>query len=177
MYLMLVDSADAISEFMDRGGPVLWLIALLLFVKWSLLFERLWFLNTAHRKNVKAALSEWEQRSDKTSWNAHAIRQQLISGVSLNLRSTLPVIEVLVVISPLMGLLGTVTGMIEVFYVMAVTGGGDARQMSGGVARATIPTMAGMVAALSGIFASNWLKSKCNRELELLEDHLTIQHG
>jgi len=89
----------------------------------------------------------------------------------------LPIIEVLVVVCPLFGLLGTVTGMIEVFYVMAVTGGGDAKQMSGGVAQATIPTMAGMVGALSGIFASNILKVRTNRELQLLEDHLEIQHA
>ena len=50
---------------------------------------------------------------------------------------------------PLLGLLGTVTGMIEVFNVMAVTGGGDAKSMAGGVERSTIPTMAGMVSALS----------------------------
>ena len=176
MFLFLTDSWDSISDFMERGGPVLNLIALLLFVKWTLLFERAWFLKTAHKKNVTAALAEWEARSDKKSWNAHAIRQQMISSVSLNLKSTIPMIEVLVVICPLLGLLGTVTGMIEVFYIMAVTGGGDAKQMSGGVARATIPTMAGMVGALSGIFASNWLKHKTNNEIELLETHLPIQH-
>jgi len=49
--------------------------------------------------------------------------------------------------------------------------------MSGGVARSTIPTMAGMVGALSGIFASNWLKMKTNRELELFEDHMTVEHS
>ena len=167
----------AIQDFMERGGPVLWLIALLLFVLWSLMFERLWFLNSVHKKNTAAALAEWEKRNDKSSWHAHAIRQELISRVSLDLKSTMPIIEVLVVVCPLLGLLGTVTGMIEVFYVMAVTGGGDAKQMSGGVAKATIPTMAGMVGALSGIFSSNWLKSKTNREIELLEDHLTIQHA
>lgn len=173
----LNDSWEQISIFMDRGGPVLSLIALLLFVKWSMLFERAWFLNTAHKKNVKVALQEWEARTDKKSWNAHAIRQQLISQVSMELKSTLPIIEVLVVICPLLGLLGTVTGMIEVFYIMAVTGGGDAKQMSGGVARATIPTMAGMVGALSGIFASNWLKHKTSNEIDLLETHLPIQHA
>ena len=176
MLLILSDSWDAISTFMDRGGPVLSLIALLLFVKWSLMFERLWFLKTLHKKNVAEALAEWEARADKKSWGAHAIRQEMISRVSLELKSTIPVIEVLVVICPLLGLLGTVVGMIEVFYIMAVTGGGDAKQMSGGVAKATIPTMAGMVGALSGIFASNWLKQKTNREIELLESHMVIHH-
>ena len=66
----------------------------------------------------------------------------MISKISLDVRSTLPIIEVLVTICPLLGLIGTVTGMIEVFFVMAVTGGGDAKSMAGGVSKATIPTMA-----------------------------------
>ncbi len=177
MFDLFRESVEAISDFMERGGPVLWLIALLLFILWTLMFERVWFLNSIHKKNTAAALAEWEKRSDKKSWHAHAIRQELISRVSVDLKSTMPIIEALVVVCPLLGLLGTVTGMIEVFYVMAVTGGGDAKQMSGGVAKATIPTMAGMVGALSGIFSSNWLKFKSNREIELLQDHLTIQHA
>lgn len=177
MNMILFDSVEAISEFMERGGDVLWLVALLLFVKWTLLFERAWFLKTVHKKSVKDALAEWEARSDKKSWNAHAVRQQLLSGISVDLKSTIPLIESLVVICPLLGLLGTVTGMIEVFHVMAVTGGGDAKQMSGGVAKATIPTMAGMVGALSGIFGSTLLKNRANREIELLESHLIIEHS
>jgi biopolymer transport protein ExbB len=174
---MFSEWQESIAVFMDRGGPVLNLIAILLFVKWTLLLERFWFLATVHKKNVAAAMNEWNARADKSSWYAHAIRQELISRVSLDLKSSLPIIEVLVVICPLFGLLGTVTGMIEVFYVMAVSGGGDAKQMSGGVARATIPTMAGMVGALSGIFASNWLKLKANRDLAQFEDHMTIEHS
>ena len=97
----------------------------------------------------------------------------MISQASLDLKSSLPLIEALVVICPLLGLLGTVTGMIEVFYVMALTGGGDAKSMAGGVSKATIPTMAGMVGALSGIFAFNWLKHRIDRDLELLEDNMS----
>ena len=177
MFEAISESWETIDVFMDRGGPVLTFIAILLFVKWSLMIERFWFLKTLHKKNVVAALSEWESRQDKRSWHAHAVRQELVSRVTLDLKATLPLIEVLVVVCPLFGLLGTVTGMIEVFYVMAVTGGGDAKQMSGGVARATIPTMAGMVGALSGIFASTILKARTSRELQLLEDHLEIQHA
>ena len=66
--------------------------------------------------------------------------------------------------------------MIEVFNVMAVTGGGEARAMAGGVSKATIPTMAGMVAALSGLFADTYLSRVAERENALLEDHLTTDH-
>jgi biopolymer transport protein ExbB len=78
------------------------------------------------------------------------------------------------VICPLLGLLGTVTGMIEVFDVMSISGSGNARSMASGVSRATIPTMAGMVGSLSGVFAVTWLKSYAKRESQLLEDSMTI---
>jgi len=172
MYFALLDLSDAIGDFMARGGGVLWIIAMLLLVKWSLIFERVWYLHSAHAKKVKHTLAAWAGRSDTKSWRAQQIRNMMISELSLDLRSSLPLIETLVVICPLLGLLGTVTGMIEVFYVMALTGGGDAKSMAGGVSKATIPTMAGMVGALSGIFASNWLKARIERDLELLEDHM-----
>lgn len=174
MYFTFLDIVDSVSTFMVRGGNVLWIIAWLLLVKWSLIFERIWFINTIHKANVKNTLAAWNARADTKSWSAHQIRTMMISKISLDVRSTLPVIEVLVTICPLLGLIGTVTGMIEVFFIMSVSGGGDAKSMAGGVSKATIPTMAGMVGAISGIFASNYLKSKVNRDLELLEDHLPL---
>ncbi|MBL6754014.1 MAG: MotA/TolQ/ExbB proton channel family protein [Pseudomonadales bacterium] len=176
MYFAFLDIIDAVNGFMLRGGPVLWIIAWLLLVKWSLVFERVWYLNTTHKANVKATLAAWNARSDTKSWSAHQIRTMMISKISLDVRNTLPIIEVLVTICPLLGLIGTVTGMIEVFFVMAVTGGGDAKSMAGGVSKATIPTMAGMVGAISGIFASNYLKAKVDRDMELLEDHLPLSN-
>lgn len=174
MYFAFLDVTDAVSLFMERGGPVLNIIAMLLLVKWSLVFERIWYINTTHKANVKNTLAAWNARADTKSWSAHQIRTMMISKISLDVRNTLPIIEVLVTICPLLGLIGTVTGMINVFFVMAVTGGGDAKSMAGGVSMATIPTMAGMVGAISGIFASNYLKAKVDRDMELLEDHLPL---
>ena len=173
MYFTFLDILDAVGTFMQRGGPVLWVIAWLLLIKWSLVFERIWYLNTTHKKNIKTTLADWNARADTQSWSAHQIRTMMISKISLDVRNTLPIIEVLVTICPLLGLIGTVTGMIEVFFVMAVSGG-DAKSMAGGVSKATIPTMAGMVGAISGIFAFNYLKSKVDRDLELLEDKLPL---
>ena len=174
MYFAFLDILDAVSSFMNRGGPVLNVIAGLLLVKWSLVFERIWYLNTTHKENVKTTLANWNARSDTKSWSAHHIRNMMISKISLDVRNTMPIIEVLVTICPLLGLIGTVTGMITVFFTMAVSGGGDAKSMAGGVSMATIPTMAGMVGAISGIFAYNYLKGKIDRDLELLEDHLPL---
>ena len=172
----LYDAPDIIRRFMESGGDVLWLIALLTFVMWTLVFERFWYFHGALRRDVDSAVNTWEARRERKSWNAHQIRRQLISQVSQRINFGLPMIKTLVAMAPLLGLLGTVTGMIEVFNIMAVTGGGDAKSMAGGVSKATIPTMAGMVAALSGVFANTYVTRVAERESELLEDHLTTDH-
>jgi biopolymer transport protein ExbB len=171
------DSAyEAVSRFIDMGGNVLWLIAILLFFLWTLIFERVWYFKVGWKKDVSSVIAAWEGRPERTSWNAHQIREKLISEARLKINQYLPVIKTLVALCPLLGLLGTVTGMIEVFNIMAVTGGGDAKSMAGGVSRATIPTMAGMVAALSGIFANTYVTRIAARESEFLEDNLTTDH-
>ena len=78
----------------------------------------------------------------------------------------------LLMVLPLLGLLGTVVGMIQVFNIMAVAGTSNARLMSAGVSAATIPTMAGMVAALSGVYFGTWLEHKAVTETESLGDLL-----
>ena len=167
---------ETILAFMDKGGNVLWLIAILVFVMWTLIFERVWYFKAAWRKDAFRIINIWEGRPERKSWNAKQIRSKLLSESRELINNNLPVITTLVALCPLLGLLGTVTGMIEVFNVMAVTGGGDAKSMAGGVERATIPTMAGMVAALSGLFANTYLSRIANREQEFLQDQLTSDH-
>ncbi len=174
MYLNEV--LNFILNFMERGGIVLWFIAALTFVMWTLVFERFWYFKSALRRDVDAAIAAWEARRERKSWNAQQIRRRLISEAHMKINAWLPMIKTLVALAPLFGLLGTVTGMIEVFNIMAVTGGGDAKSMAGGVSKATIPTMAGMVAALSGVFANTYVQRIAERESVLLEDHLTTDH-
>ena len=172
----LYEWAEIIRRFMDAGGDVLWLIAAVTFLMWTLLFERFWYFRFGLKQDVDQVMNVWESRSERKSWNAHAIRELLISRVNLKIKDYLPLIQTLVALCPLLGLLGTVTGMIEVFNIMAVTGGGDAKSMAGGVSKATIPTMAGMVAALSGVFGNTYITRIAERESELLKDHLTTDH-
>lgn len=167
---------EYIRDFMELGGPVLYLIAGLLFIMWFMIIERIFYIRGAHKEAVKAAIEEWEGRSERSSWAAHKVRDQLVSVVGSKLSENLTMIQACVALAPLLGLLGTVTGMIEVFQVMAINGSSDARAMAGGVSRATVPTMAGMVAALSGLFLSFWLQRKTETERELLDEHLTLDH-
>ncbi|WP_199612105.1 MotA/TolQ/ExbB proton channel family protein [Flocculibacter collagenilyticus] len=172
----MFEFVETIREFLDTGGQVLVVIGALILVMWLLILERVMFIFGQHRLAVAHTVSRWHARSDQASWHAEQIRQAMISRISLSLDSTLPIIQALVALCPLLGLMGTVTGMIEVFDVMAISGSGNARSMASGVSKATIPTMAGMVGALSGVFAATWLTRKSKREKAKLEQQLELAH-
>ncbi len=175
--LAVIDTLANIRAFMAQGGDVLWLIAALTLVMWTLIFERIWYYHAGWMKrDIDTALQRWQGRDERSSWNAHQIRYAMISRVEEKVNRNRDMIKTLVALAPLLGLLGTVTGMIEVFNVLAVSGGGDARSMAGGVSKATIPTMAGMVAALSGIFGNTYVSRKADKENHLFADHLTLEH-
>lgn len=176
LYQMLND----IREFMDAGGQVLTVIAIVVCFMWLLIVERFIYFFNRFRKLKKTTLKTWTNRKVATNkteiWNSEQIRWAMISRGKLGLTQNLPLIQSLVVLCPLLGLLGTVTGMIEVFDVMAISGSGNARSMASGVSKATIPTMAGMVGSLSGVFAATYLQRKAKRETELLKDAMPLAH-
>ncbi|MBU3020988.1 MotA/TolQ/ExbB proton channel family protein [Aestuariibacter sp. A3R04] len=165
---------EAIRDFTETGGQVLLVIGLLIFIMWLLILERAMYLLIWHKNFKKQAVASWKARQDRSSWFAAQIRQKTISGLTIRLQGSIPIIQALVALCPLLGLMGTVTGMIEVFDVMAISGSGNARSMASGVSKATIPTMAGMVGALSGVFASTWLNRMVKTERTHLEDALII---
>ncbi|MEM7016439.1 MAG: MotA/TolQ/ExbB proton channel family protein [Pseudomonadota bacterium] len=172
----LLNAYESIRDFLESGGDVVMLIMCLIFFMWLLIFERILYFNFGHRRLVKQVTDIWEARSERKSWEAHRIREKLVSHVSIGINASMPMIATMVALCPLMGLLGTVTGMIDVFEVMALLGSGNARAMAGGVSKATIPTMAGMVGAISGIFAYTFLERYVRRQKFLVEDRLTMDH-
>jgi biopolymer transport protein ExbB len=168
----LLELLEPLRGFLQTGGHVLWGIGLVSVLLWTLIVERYLYLRLGHRRRVRAAELYWRSRRDKSSWYALRIREGLISEISLGLQRSLGLIRSLVAICPLLGLLGTVTGMIRVFDVMASLGSGNARAMAAGVSMATIPTMAGMVVALSGLFFSTHLSRRAAFESQRATDSL-----
>lgn len=172
---MNFDFFAAIRDFLDAGGEVLFLIMLTTLALWTLIAERFLFYKKQYPKFAKNIISKWNERMDRKSWKAHREREAIISQVSMELSHNIPFIKTLVALCPLLGLLGTVTGMIAVFDVMALTGTGNARMMASGISMATIPTMAGMVAALSGLYFGSQLENKAETEKAKLTDQMLIK--
>jgi biopolymer transport protein ExbB len=166
------DAVASIRDFLELGGDVLYGIMATLVLMWTFIMERLWFFYKVYPSKKENVVESWEARADTTSWYAKRIREQLISEARIALKQNVSLIKALIAVCPLLGLMGTVTGMITVFDVMTFSGSANARAMAAGVSMATVPTMAGMVAALSGVYFGTWLDHKATTESEKLEDLL-----
>lgn len=141
-----------VSDFLDSGGDVLWLILFVSICLWSLICERLLYFKFVYPTLQKNWLKQWLQSNHASPIVAFYIRRCILSEAKISMEKTTSVIKILIAVCPMLGLLGTVTGMIQVFDVLAVTGNGNARSMAEGISQATISTMAGMVIAISGLY-------------------------
>lgn len=166
------DFLEDIGALMDAGGPVMWAILLVSVVMWSLIVERFLFLTFRQPQELTRLHGEWRARRERSSWYAHRIRKAMISRARHELDRTLPIIRMLVGICPLLGLLGTVLGMMDVFDVMRATGSNSARSTASGVSNATITTMAGLVIAISGLYFCRRIEVRVKEETRRLSELL-----
>ncbi|WP_095210368.1 MotA/TolQ/ExbB proton channel family protein [Endozoicomonas ascidiicola] len=163
-----------LEEFMHQGGPVLFAIALVSSLLWMLVFDRIAFLANHYPDFKHRAVTEWRNRPDLPLKTDQIVRERLINITLGRIHNRYSLINTIIAICPLLGLLGTVTGMLDVFQIMSSSGTGSARAMADGVSRATIPTMAGMVAALSGLLAMIWLNLRYRQEQAELSRSLKL---
>ena len=178
MWFWLIDSSHALLDLMSAGGTVMWLLAGLCVLFWTLVFERLWYTHRHFPRWAKERRKQWKafdfDDRAQAAWQ-HAVRAAWLAQAREQLITPLSVTRTLVAMFPLLGLLGTVTGMVAVFEVLAVSGSGNPRAMAGGVWQATLPTLAGMVLAIGGLFSLARLERNARRAIGRLADQL--RHG
>ena len=117
MLFAITEAFSSIRDFMESGGIVLWLIAILVFFMWALIFERIWYFSHSHDIYIQDVSSEWNNRLDKTSWHALQIRDKMISQAKVEISKNLSIIQTCVVLAPLFGLLGTVIGILPLLDI------------------------------------------------------------
>ncbi|MGH8540665.1 MAG: MotA/TolQ/ExbB proton channel family protein [Stenotrophobium sp.] len=166
---------QSVQDFFDAGGPVLWAIFVAALVMWTLILERFWYFMKIFPREQADLQRLWMQRVDHHSWYARRIRTMLISQANVTMGSTLPIMRVVIPMCPLLGLLGTVTGMLEIFDVMTLQGSADARTMASGVSHAMVSTLSGLAVSLSGMFFVHRFQTRVVRETDLLNDLLTYE--
>lgn len=167
-------SLEGIFRFFDSGGPVFISVLIASLFLWVLVIERYWYCLFRFPHNLQNIVNVWQSRNEHRSWHALRIREGLISDIVIYGRSLLIPIKTITAILPLLGLLGTVTGMISIFDVMNQFSTGNARGMAYGISRALLPTIAGLVTALAGIYISSDLERRINNQIDHAKDMLRI---
>ena len=170
----IIKVTSAIAELVDGGGPFVYLIFTCGVILWTLVFERYWYFARVLPREVRAAVEKWSQREEHHSWCARQIRAAMISRINGGMTGNFPLMQVLVPLSPLLGLIGTVSGMLEVFDSMALRGSADARTMASGVSHAMICTMSGLAVSITGLYPVHYFRSRAKKETELLADRLAL---
>lgn len=153
MSLLLERWLPWLADLLELGGPVLGLILVIAFTMWVLLFERLYYLLAEFPRELERAERHWRSRRERTSWFAEQDRKAVTGYLGSRLGRNFSLIATLIKVCPLLGLLGTVIGMLEVFDALAATGSNNQRSMAAGVSKATVSTLAGMVVAIVGLLA------------------------
>jgi len=172
--LELLQPWTAVKELVAGGGPFVILIFLNGVVLWTICFERYWYYSRVLPLEADAMQAEWLARADHVSWCARQIRLAMVSRLNASMLTWMPLLKVMVPLAPLLGLVGTVSGMLEVFDSMAISGSADARTMADGVSHAMICTMTGLAVSITGLYPLHRFKSRAKTETELFQDRLTF---
>lgn len=161
-----------LTDLFDRGGPVLYILFLVTLFIWFIIFSK-YLATTYNNKNwIGRNFDNFSDGVLINKNNVHLFEESFLIHIKRVSTQKLKMLDGLIGLCPMLGLLGTVYGMIEVFEVLAVLGTGNPRAMSTGVAKATIPTMAGMTIALSGLFFKFDLANRVERYQEEARDFL-----
>jgi len=163
LILSLID-LTAVRQLFAAGGVVLIALAVTAFALCSMLLAKVWALKIEFPKLLQVIQQNMSQNQfTKKKWQA-----QLLLNHSMGL------IRTTINVCPLLGLTGTVVGMIDIFDVISYSGVASAQIMAAAVARAILPTMAGMVIAISAMFLFVYLQRLVAAKHLLLE-RLSLQ--
>ena len=195
-----------LTEFLQRGGPALWLIAALSVLTLAIILWKIWCLFRAGAwagARTETALGDWcngrRDRAMEVLAGRRGIRSQLAHAAMCNRRSELfsddeareettrvakallrdsraglRPLELIATIAPLIGLLGTVLGMIAAFQALQDSGNqADPAVLAGGIWEALLTTAAGMAVAIPASMALSWFESITDRIQADMEDAAT----
>lgn len=182
---MLKELLFSIEHYMRAGGIVMIPILVVSFFMWLLIINRVIFFQRLYFRNISrddaGRLVKNNQMPDEKYQGANSLLvREFLANRSLDpkldafildetvvrlvssLNSKLSVIQVLAGVAPLLGLLGTVTGMMDTFDVITVFGTGNAKAMAGGISISLITTQTGLMVSIPGLYMSGFLAKRAN---------------
>lgn len=162
------------GDMVELGGNILLAIVLMAVLIGSLVLERIGYLYLVFPTQRSRAVALWQAREHRGPWYELHLRQLLMARLKRSLGRNLGLTRTLIKLCPLLGLLGTVLGMLEVFDAVAATGSNNPRSTASGVSKATVTTMAGMVVAIAALLATNLVSRRLTIEGNRLAEQLDL---
>lgn len=191
---VIQDQYFLLEGYLRAGGVVMLPLVAVSLLMWALITDRALFFRRLRRKNMSAQAA-WEhiragRMPDSKRYRGAVsllvarfllrrsgdreldrfILDETVMSLNRSLGDYLAVIGVLAAIAPLLGLLGTVTGMIATFDVLSVFGTGNAKAMAGGISEALITTQTGLLVAIPGFYMKGFL----DRRARNLRQHISV---
>lgn len=187
--LSLMVQSPSLLERINQGGVVGYLIIIVGVIGLLIVLERLWVLTVTQRKMSRQQQGE-NHHEDTPLMRVRKVAEanpeldsealglkldQAILKERPTIKRFLPTLSVFAAIAPLLGLLGTVSGMIETFQAITLFGTGDPKLMSGGISVALITTELGLVVAIPLVLMHNWLSGKAKGLIFILDEESAAQ--
>lgn len=183
--LQLLVQIPNLAERIDQGGPVGYLILLLAGLALALSVYRFAQLTrVGQRMRIQLLDGNWLQdnplgriltKLEQSPMNddeaLYLVIEDALAAEQAKLDYGLTFLKLIAAIAPMLGLLGTVTGMIETFQAIALHGSGDPKLMSGGISEALVTTVEGLVTAIPILLLHSLLSGKSQALGALLEAH------
>ena len=173
-----------LEDYLAAAGVVILPLVIVSLVMWVLIIDRALFFRRLYRKNMSFEQA-WEHVRIRRMPDSRRFRgaiallvsrfnsacsgdgtldrfvlDEVVLGINRSTTKYLSLIGVLAAVAPLLGLLGTVTGMIGTFDVLAVFGTGNAKAMAGGISEALITTQTGLLVAIPGLYMKGFLERR-----------------
>ncbi|MCI5106227.1 MAG: MotA/TolQ/ExbB proton channel family protein [Pseudomonadales bacterium] len=183
--LSLIVQTPELGERIRQGGLIGYLILVIGAIGLLLGLERILVLSLAAHRS-KRVLSGGNEAMDHPINSIRKITRnpdylidaeamsakldEIVATTAQRLRRGLPTLAIFAAVSPLLGLLGTVTGMIETFQVITLFGAGDPRLMSGGISQALVTTQLGLAVAIPLLLIHSWLQGQANKLIAELDE-------
>ena len=166
--------SDLFSGFaaLFAAGGVLWLLLLLAVALWSLIAERYWYFFFVYPQAQEIALRRWKRYEKADLRTVRRARSQIIGSVFAETHRSVNFIQSLVGVMFLLGLFGSVGGVMRVLDAESLGGAAGQLRVADGLVRAAVPILASGSLVLVALFFTRALSDRADRETRLLADRL-----
>ncbi len=185
--LTLLTKSPSVQERIDQGGYVGYVILMIGAIGLLIALERLIHLSIVNRRIKKQLKSDTADKNNPLGrvldvfqnhhdLNVETLELKLDEEILRNmppLERGITTIKVLAAVAPLLGLLGTVIGMIQTFQAITLFGTGDPKLMAGGISEALVTTMLGLIVAVPLILSHSMVSTRSRRLMKIMEEQST----